>query len=303
MGNEGNIRVLIKKNSFGIKILLIFILSLALILSYQILTNSFEKKSPPINKMLGQEGPYLTYNNYEYGFSIDYPTSWDKDKEINPYAIISFLAPLEDTSDDFTENLNIMIDDISSSPMTLEEYSSLSLEQISKMYNDLEIIDDSDTYIGKYPARRLIYTTKQGVYNIKYTQIFTILDDQSYILTFTEEKGLSPSYEIIRNKMINSFNINYKNTPKENYLFAEPYKVLFTDGPPLKTVFYSTQEGGGSLKLDSSGRYLLSENFRKGPQNITITDIRGHFAIDYPLNFGDNEGGYVWVNLSNLLDL
>ena len=57
-----------------------------------------------------------------YGISIKYQRDWVKQEGVMG-TVVAFLSPKEGTSDIFQENLNIMVQDLSKSPMTLSEYT------------------------------------------------------------------------------------------------------------------------------------------------------------------------------------
>ena len=72
-------------------------------------------------------GELLTYTNSEKRYTIKYPSEWSKSEQ-NGY--VAFLSPADSASDTFRENVNVMVQDMSANPMTLDQYTALTKGQI-----------------------------------------------------------------------------------------------------------------------------------------------------------------------------
>lgn len=127
---------------------------------------------------------FLTYDNPEYRIEIRYPSDWSKTEQVMG-ATAAFLSPQEGTSDDFQENVMINVQDISASPMTLEQYTQLGINQIKQIITDASIIESNTTTLGGNLAHDLVFTGKQGQYNLKWNQVFTVKNNKAYVLTYT----------------------------------------------------------------------------------------------------------------------
>ncbi len=121
--------------------------------------------------------------------------------------VAAFLSVKESSDDLFQENLNIIIQDLTAQPMTLDEYNNLSLEQIKILITDFEILSSKKTILAGEPAYEVIYTRKQGQYNLKWKQVWTVLGNTAYVVSYTAEKNKFNDYFEIFNKMFNSFEI------------------------------------------------------------------------------------------------
>lgn len=62
-------------------------------------------------------------------YEISYPESWTKQQKSSA---TFFLSPKENEKDVFQENVNVMIQDLSDQPMTLEDYTNLTKNQLHK---------------------------------------------------------------------------------------------------------------------------------------------------------------------------
>lgn len=149
---------------------------------------------------------FLTYDSYVYGIRIKYPLDWTKEEQVFG-TVVSFSSPIESASDDFSENLNVLVQDLSAQPITLEEYTRISEEQVEQYITNGKILDTIATTLDGNSAYKLVYTGKQGQYNIKWMQVYTIKDDKAYVITYTAEMDSYSNFLGTAQEMINSFEI------------------------------------------------------------------------------------------------
>ncbi|MCK4433154.1 MAG: hypothetical protein KAV48_04395 [Methanomicrobia archaeon] len=147
---------------------------------------------------------FLTYENSTYGIKIMYPQEWEK---LEGYmdTVVLFRSSLEDASDIFQENLNVVVGDLPQ-PMTLNEFTDLNIEQIKTLFT-IEVVDSSPTTLANIPARKVIYTLKQGGYDLKAMQIYTIKDDKAYVISYMAEEDKYSDFWGTIQIMINTFEI------------------------------------------------------------------------------------------------
>jgi len=149
---------------------------------------------------------FLTYDSPAYGIRIGYPSDWTKSEQFMG-SVVAFLSPTESTSDIFRENLNVIVQDLSTQPMTLDEYTELSVSQIKQFFTDANITDSSATTLDGNPAHKVVYTGKQGQYNLKWMQVWVVKENKAYIISYTAEVNKYPDFLGTIQQMINSFEI------------------------------------------------------------------------------------------------
>lgn len=165
------------------------------------------KKSPEISIQSDFELPndFLTYNNY--GVKIGYPNHWTKTD--NPYekVIVFFSSPLESSTDKFSENINIVIEDVSFYYSNLDEYKDYTIKNMPKFVKNFKLISSSRVAINELPASEMVFSSRQEGIDLKQLQITTIKDNKAYILTYSAESDNYAQYLDEVNNMINSLEI------------------------------------------------------------------------------------------------
>ena len=153
------------------------------------------------------ETAYKNYVNQDFNIKLSYPDSYELQEGLMGTVAV-FLSEKESSTDLFQENLNVIVQDLSAQPMTLDEYNDLSLGQIETLITDSKIISSKKTTLAGKSAYEVIYTGRQGQYNLKWRQLWTVIDNTAYVLSYTSEINQFDNYFEVFNKMIDSFEIS-----------------------------------------------------------------------------------------------
>lgn len=150
---------------------------------------------------------FITYRNLERGVRIDYPSNWQIVEDLMG-SIVAFFTPLEDASDNYRENVNVVVQDLKDSPMTLEEYSEFSVNQLKEEINALKIIEPlSSATLSNFPAHKIVYNGVLEKIKLKYMQIWAIKSNIAYLVTYIAENNHFKDYINIIKQIVNSFEI------------------------------------------------------------------------------------------------
>jgi eukaryotic-like serine/threonine-protein kinase len=167
--------------------------------------NPIVLSSSPTIPSSGAPG-YITYENPTYKIRLTYPPYLKKQEEISG-EIIFFLSPQDSTTDAFPANLDIIVQNISSQPMSLEEFTNISIAQIREMVPDYVITDSRKATLSKESAYLLSYTGTQGLLKLKWMSVYTIKNDTLYLITYTAGSDKFSTYLPTVSKMLDSFEI------------------------------------------------------------------------------------------------
>lgn len=142
-------------------------------------------------------------------YEICYPETWSKQIESN---MALFLSPKKDKEDMFQENVNVMIQDLSNQPMTLEEYTTLTKQQITQALGSTAIISVNDINFAGQNAIEMIYGMPKNSkvnrnFNLKLWQIWFVKDNKAYLFTYTAEQVEYDNYLDVAKQTIDSFKL------------------------------------------------------------------------------------------------
>lgn len=147
------------------------------------------------------------YENETYNFKLEYPEGWMVEEGFMGCAA-AFISMSESASE-FHPNLNVVVQDISKYPnLTLEKYCEFNMLQLGNFVTDFRLISNEKGSLSSNPAVIYIYDGKQGVYNLRWMQVYTLYNNKAYIVTFTSEKTQFNKYKEIAKGIINSFTIH-----------------------------------------------------------------------------------------------
>ena len=134
----------------------------------------------------------LNYENGQYGFALKYPAAWSF-AETQGGAAAIFYSPKENALDIFKENVNIVIQDISQNPMTLEKYTETAITQMNDVFGtNMEILVSTQISIDNRPAHQFIFIGKGPDGNLQYQCRWTLVGTTAYQITYT---AIASGYE------------------------------------------------------------------------------------------------------------
>jgi len=122
-----------------------------------------------------------TYNSPYFNFSINYPLSW-RVKEND--GIVVFGSPQESGTDDFIENVNVVVEDLSFNPMTLNDYTTKSLMNFPKLLPNFELLQQGNTEIDNKESSFIVYSDRRGDLKAKFKAYMLISHDKAYVMTY-----------------------------------------------------------------------------------------------------------------------
>jgi PsbP-like protein len=161
---------------------------------------------PPVTtSQVTQKGSdYLTYTNSQYGFSISYPSGWAV-QENTGGSVVTFQAPSEGRDDLYRENLKVTVEDLSSSPMSLEQYKSAQLAKKQSLAS-FNLIYDQAYRVSGFNGWKIAYTANSGML-MEWVEIFTIKGTTAYDITFSAQESSYANYVVAMDTMTKSFQL------------------------------------------------------------------------------------------------
>lgn len=146
------------------------------------------------------------YESSQYRLKIKYPQGWTVNDSIGqPGAVVAFLSPKESTLDVFLDNMNIVVQDLSKNPMSLEQYNILAIKQLTGVFSNLTILESHAITWAGHAGHKLVYFAKNPMVDLKVMHVWMIVDNQAYQFTYTAVASRYKTFEGLANTMVKSF--------------------------------------------------------------------------------------------------
>lgn len=154
----------------------------------------------------GQNNGWNSLNEKEY--SIQYPEDWELNKSGQMGTSFMLFSQITSQTDQFKENVNLIIQDLAGHNVDLNKYVEISEGQIETIITDGEIISSNRIKNKASEFQKVIYTGKQGIFNLKFEQYYWVQNEKAYVLTLTCEEDEFNDFKEIGEKVLDSFRIN-----------------------------------------------------------------------------------------------
>jgi len=151
-----------------------------------------------------ETGSTQDWVGYDAGnFTISYPKDWrlDPSKQMGTEFIL--YAPRE-AGDPFSENINLVTENLYGESIDLPTYMEASLEQFRKQLPSSKIVESKQMGQDDQAYHYVIFTNKQSGLNLKFLQYYWIKNGKAYIFTLTCEQSTFDRYKAVGQKIIES---------------------------------------------------------------------------------------------------
>lgn len=142
----------------------------------------------------------------ETTYIIHYPDSFYLDRSGQMGSSFVLLSQQTSEKDRFRENINLMIQDISSLG-ELDQYVEVSLAQITAIAGKENLIESKRMKSGDSEFHKVIFSAPHGQFHLKFEQYYWVKDNKAYALTFTSEVDQFENYRKAGEAILNSFRL------------------------------------------------------------------------------------------------
>ncbi len=163
------------------------------------------------------DGNFTAYTNPEYGFSLLYPLGWINDTiVIDPRANISFLSSFSTPPQELGESavVYLAVKDLTGNNNTSlqqfvdKEIDLLNATSPTEDTSSRTILQSEPTSIsGNTQAYRVVYSEKASGNLSKVMEIYTVIGDKGYVLSYLADAPIYDKYLPTVQKMIDSFKV------------------------------------------------------------------------------------------------
>lgn len=143
----------------------------------------------------------------ESDFAIQYPDTFDLDKSGQMGLSFILLSKQTSQQDLFRENVNLLIQNIAGKNIDLNKYVEISENQIKTMITNWNLIESKRLSENSKKFQRVIYTGKQGQFDLKWQQYYWVENKKAYVLTLTCEQNQYDNYVSVGEGIMKTFKI------------------------------------------------------------------------------------------------
>lgn len=143
----------------------------------------------------------------ESDYSIEYPPTWELQMPGLMGTSFILFSPVVSEDDQFRENVNMMVQDVSGLDIDLDAYVDISVEQIKTLITEGTIVENERISNGKTPFHKIVFTGKQGLYDLKFEQHYWVVDNKAYVVTLTCEESQFALFQDVGNRILASFRL------------------------------------------------------------------------------------------------
>jgi PsbP len=156
------------------------------------------------NTAFSQQAPTVSSyirNNYK----VQYPETWRLDTSRLMGTELFIFAPLENATDQFSENVNLLIQDLTGRNIDLQKYKEITDKQLTDLATDGKSIESAVVKKDNRSYYKTIYTMTQGKLKLKISSICFIKNEKAYLVTFSAEADKYEQYKKTGEGILSSF--------------------------------------------------------------------------------------------------
>lgn len=158
-----------------------------------------------VQNVIAQE---LNSSHSAKDYTIQFPESWRLDTSGQMNTEFILFSPISNNKDDFSENINVLIQDLSEYNMTFEDYIETSLNQVNTLVPSSKIYEKGKVTKGGIPYYKMVYSGYVAERMLKFKQYFYVIDQKAYVLTFTATTESFDEYVDLGTNILDSFKFN-----------------------------------------------------------------------------------------------
>ena len=159
----------------------------------------------------GNNTSALSYTDPSSGITFQYPSSWeirDVDPSLRPPDTISAtrLLPPGQNDTGFIDNVIVSVNNVSNT--TLAQYTEEALAQYNNVSGVITITKSEPSTLGGNPAHSIEYLENHPGQPLKKLQVWSVVEDQVYIVTYAADESEFPQYLADVQSIIESMQIS-----------------------------------------------------------------------------------------------
>ncbi len=141
------------------------------------------------------------------GYQINYPKSWRLDSSRMMNTEVIMFSPLVDKADKFSENVNVIIQNLAGQKIDLERYKQITDSQLSNIPSISKVIESKIISLKEKSFFKVDYEMAQNELHLNISSICFIDNEKTYLVTLTTEVSTTERYRKIGDEISRSFTL------------------------------------------------------------------------------------------------
>jgi hypothetical protein len=139
-------------------------------------------------------------------YSIQYPESWELNLS-DQYGTSFFLFSPLGADDQFRENVNLIIEDLTGQQIDLNAYVDLARGQLEMVIGEFNLLESKRKKLHGTDFHQVMYTGTIDGMNLKIAQHLYVKNEKAYVLTLTCIREAFDKFQAIGEKIMESFEL------------------------------------------------------------------------------------------------
>jgi len=127
---------------------------------------------------------WSSYENKDFNFVLEHPPDWEALEDVLGVAVmVRGPAPADD---EFRPNFTVMVEALEA-PATLDDFLRAQLQNQARLLTDFYLLDVTDSEVAAIPAKKVLFTHRQGIFSLSVDQWWAIAPGGIIVLSGTAE--------------------------------------------------------------------------------------------------------------------
>lgn len=150
-------------------------------------------------------GQGLTQTHETDHYKIRYPEKWTLFEDDDIGEAIHIVAPKTGNDDKFTENVSVIIQDLTGIQIGIDDYVKLAERQIEETVLESQILSSQRFEAGRVKSHKIVYKGVIQGFPLKLIRYYQLNDNKAYILTYTALEKDFEQHKLYGQQILNSF--------------------------------------------------------------------------------------------------
>lgn len=149
----------------------------------------------------------LTQTHETNHYKIRYPEKWTLFEDDDIGEAIHIVAPKSGNEDQFTENVSVIIQDLTGIQIGIDDFVKLAERQIEETILEGKVLSSQRFEAGRIKSHKVVYKGVIQGFPLKLIRYYQLNEERAYILTYTALEKDFEQHKLYGQQILNSFRL------------------------------------------------------------------------------------------------